>query len=310
MTLQQLINVVETYHCGSISKAAEKLFMAQPNLSTSIRALEEEIGIQIFKRTSKGIECTDNGKDFIDQAIEIVTRFEKLQNASDPNSPRTLSVITARSSEACFSMIQYISGISRQELPFRIMLKENTNFDVINSVASGEIDVGILRTNSADAAYFYKMAEVNNLQIIPLDSAPYVLLFSKNHPLANESYITQDMLEPYIEVVHGDYELPMYPFSNYKYHRYKQSDDSKKVIFVYDRGTLMDMLANVEGSYMWTSTTHKKLKETHGLVERNCDAPPVEGTDAIVINRSKAMSLEMREFINMLLAKAGKPPLK
>ena len=65
MTLQQLINVVETYRCGSISRAAEKLFMAQPNLSTSIRTLEEELGIQIFKRTSRGIECTDSGKDFL-----------------------------------------------------------------------------------------------------------------------------------------------------------------------------------------------------------------------------------------------------
>lgn len=309
MTLQQLVNVVETYRCGSISRAAEKLFMAQPNLSTSIRTLEEELGIQIFKRTSRGIECTDSGKDFLNEAIEIVTRFEKLQH-NGPGSTKSLSVITARSSEACFSMIDYIRALSRQNLPFKVMLKENTNYDVIHSVSSGEADVGILRVNSVDSAYFFKMAEVNNLQIISLSSAPYVVLFSKNHPLANESYITQDMLAPYIEVVHGDYELPMYPFSDYKYHRYKQSDDSKKVIFVYDRGTLMDMLANVEGSYVWTSTTHKMQKDNHGLVERNCDAPPVEGTDAIVISRAKAITPEMKDFINLLLTKAGKSPLK
>lgn len=311
MTLQQLIYAVETYRCGSITKAAETLFMAQPNLSTAIRTLEDEIGVQIFRRTAKGIECTDSGREFINHAIEIVTRFERLQNFDrQGKSSKSLSVITARSSEACFSMIQYISNLSKQDLSFRIMLKENTNFDVIESVASGEVDLGILRANSADAAYFFKMAELKNLQIIRLSSAPYVVLFSKNHPLAGESYITQDMLAPYIEVVHGDYELPMYPFSNYKYHRYQQNEDGKKVIFVYDRGTLMDILANVEGSYVWTSTTHTALKDRHGLVELSCDAPAVEGIDAIVINRSKSMTAEMREFINLLLKKAGQPPLK
>ena len=309
MTLQQLINVVETYRCGSISRAAEKLFMAQPNLSTSIRSLEEELGIQIFKRTSKGIECTESGKDFLAQAIEIVSRFERLQNKGQ-GSTKTLSIITARSSEACFSVIDYVRSLADQNPPFRIMLKESTNFDVIQAVSSGETDLGILRVNSADAAYFFKMAELNQLQLIRLSSAPYVVLFSQNHPLANESYITQDMLAPYVEVVHGDYELPMYPFSNYKYNRYKQGEDNKKVIFVYDRGTLMDMLANLEGSYVWTSTTHKVLRESLGLVERNCDAPPVEGFDAIVISRAKAITPEMKEFINLLLAKSGQNPIK
>ena len=111
-------------------------------------------------------------------------------------------------------------------------------------------------------------------------------------------------------MVHGDYELPMYPFSNYKYHRYEQIDDSKRVIFVYDRGTLMDILANVEGSYVWTSTTHRILKDTHGLVERRCDAPPVEGLDAIVISRTKAITPEMKDFINLLLSKSGQAPMK
>ena len=53
MDLQQLRNVQEVARCGSISRAAKNLYMSQPNLSKSIRELEEELGIEIFIRRGK-----------------------------------------------------------------------------------------------------------------------------------------------------------------------------------------------------------------------------------------------------------------
>ena len=47
----------------------------------------------------------------------------------------------------------------------------------------------------------------------------------------------------------------MYPFSDYKYGSFPQKEEEKNVVFVYDRGTLMDTLANVRGSYIWTCST-------------------------------------------------------
>ena len=307
MTLQQLIHVVEAYKSGSISKAAQNLMMAQPNLSTSIRELEAELGTQIFRRTPRGIECTENGKTFLSYAADIVTRFEYLQNRyrRGGQQEKTLSLITARSSEICVSMAEYINQLHDDGTAFRIKIKESTNFDVITDVATSEADIGILRANTLDANYYFQMAEYQGLRVMQFSKTPYVVLFSQSHPLAAESYITQNMLKPYIEVVHGDYEMPMYPFSNYKYHNIQQSDPGKKVIFTYDRATLMDVLTNVTGSYVWTTTTHRKLKEIYHLTERQCDAPPVDGIDAIVMNRRHPITPEMQAFINLLGKKAG-----
>ena len=52
MTLSQLKYVVEVVSCGTISKAAEKLYLAQPSLTAAIKELEAELGITIFKRTN------------------------------------------------------------------------------------------------------------------------------------------------------------------------------------------------------------------------------------------------------------------
>ena len=61
MTFLQLNYIMEIYSCGSINKAAQKMFLSQSTLSSSIRELERELGIKIFKRSNKGIELTDDG---------------------------------------------------------------------------------------------------------------------------------------------------------------------------------------------------------------------------------------------------------
>ena len=72
MTLQQLRYVVETEECGSISDAAERLFIAQPSLSKSIRLLEEELGFALFVRDRKGVQATPQGMEFLCYAKRVL----------------------------------------------------------------------------------------------------------------------------------------------------------------------------------------------------------------------------------------------
>ncbi|MBQ5325718.1 MAG: LysR family transcriptional regulator, partial [Oscillospiraceae bacterium] len=61
MTFSQLNYVLEISRCGSINKAASKLFVSQSSLSNSIQELEKELDITIFVRSTKGIELTPEG---------------------------------------------------------------------------------------------------------------------------------------------------------------------------------------------------------------------------------------------------------
>ena len=80
MTFLQLNYIIEIYNCGSINKAAKKLFLSQSSLSSSIRELEQELGIEIFNRSNKGIALTEDGKEFIMQIRPIVEQQKMVEN--------------------------------------------------------------------------------------------------------------------------------------------------------------------------------------------------------------------------------------
>ena len=79
MTLQQLKYAVITEVCGSISDAAEKLFIAQPSLSKSIRLLEEELGFALFVRERKGVKATPQGMEFLCYAKRVLEQSDRLE---------------------------------------------------------------------------------------------------------------------------------------------------------------------------------------------------------------------------------------
>lgn len=301
MKMQHLIYTIEVDNAGSISKAAENLYMAQPNLSNALKELEQEIGITIFKRIPRGIETTKEGREFINYAKDIISRFKYLEDmyCCQKQTVRTLSVTSMRSSYICMYMTEYIDRINADDVSLQVKFKEATNFDAINDVASGEADIGIIRPNSTNYEYFYNLVKTKHCELIPLPVTDYCVLMSREHPLAKEECVTSEMLAPYTEVIHGDFEIPMFPYSDMKKKAFG-GGAVNKTIFVYDRGTLMEMINNVKGSYMWTSTTHPNLVERYGLVEKYCDLPHVQGRDAIVYNGMKAKTPEMEKFIEFL----------
>ncbi len=97
MKISQLEQAVEVAKTKSISQAASNLYISQPNLSLSIRKLEEEIGTPIFKRTNSGVELTYFGTHFIENAREILLRMDLLEEYCSRQTklqPLSLSVIS------------------------------------------------------------------------------------------------------------------------------------------------------------------------------------------------------------------------
>lgn len=78
MTLQQLHYIIGVSESGSFNKAAENLYVSQPSLTSAIKEVEKEFNISIFKRSSKGISLTQDGKEFIQYARQIYAQYENL----------------------------------------------------------------------------------------------------------------------------------------------------------------------------------------------------------------------------------------
>lgn len=80
MFLKELEYVIAIAEEGSISRAAERLFMAQSSLSEALKQYEAELGSQLFVRTSSGVRLTDSGKLFTEQARQMLSQYKRMQN--------------------------------------------------------------------------------------------------------------------------------------------------------------------------------------------------------------------------------------
>ena len=168
MTRQQLICALEVGRAGSINRAAQNLFMAQPNLSSTIRELEAEIGITLFKRSSQGVEVTHAGEQFLRQAADIVAQFDALESAYHSwDDSVSLSVTTARSSAISDRIARYLNDFAESGVPFRARICEATNMQVIEDVAAGNADIGILKPNYMTADYYPDYSEFGIIRIMP-----------------------------------------------------------------------------------------------------------------------------------------------
>ena len=84
MDLRELDYIVTVANEGSISRAAEKLFMAQSSLSQAVRPFEQDLGTPIFVRTARGVRPTSAGEAFIFHARQILQQYQEARSeASD-----------------------------------------------------------------------------------------------------------------------------------------------------------------------------------------------------------------------------------
>ncbi len=269
MDLQQLRQVQEVARCGSISRAAKNLYMSQPNLSKSIRELEEEIGVPLFHRTVQGMEITLSGEQFLQYARNILTQMDKLtslyqsRKASDLN----LSVCVPRASYIAQAFNRWAGqkAVGR----FHLLYQETNTAAVLGAVSSEEAQVGIIRYDVAYQEYYEGLMLARGLSNASLWEYNMLLLMHRDHPLSSQQRITPDELKEYPEIVHGD--LPNVPLAGEKEAQDLSAQSSK--IEVFDRAGQFGILCHVPGSYMWVSPVPQETLDLYQMVQIPCTAP-------------------------------------
>lgn len=79
MEISQLRTVIHVAELGSLSKASDRLHIAQPALSRQIRLLEEELGVRLFDRHGRGMIVTDQGQDVLRHALRVMSELEEIR---------------------------------------------------------------------------------------------------------------------------------------------------------------------------------------------------------------------------------------
>ena len=164
MNILHLKYAVEVAKTQSISKAAENLYMGQPNLSRAIKELEESLGIVIFRRTSKGITTTPDGDEFLRSAQRIVAQVDEVEELyrSRRLHRQSFSVCVPRASYISAALAGFSKHILLTE-PAEICYKEASSNETITGVIHGDHNLGIVRYRADLERFFIDMFREKNL---------------------------------------------------------------------------------------------------------------------------------------------------
>lgn len=260
-----LTYALEVERVGSITQASQNLYMAQPNLSKALKELEKELGFLIFKRTASGVRPTEEGAEFLYHARHIMEQFDAVKRISQrPESDKLRYKISIpRGSYIVNGFTSFVSEL-KAEKGMEITINETNDQGTINNVADRGYNIGIIRYPVKDEEYYLTMLKNNHLSYETIWEFEYVLVMSQNHPLAHKETIFLEDLKSYTEITHGDIEHPHDKYGGME----KQALNN--VIYVYERGSQFDLLANVSTTYMWVSPIPQELLKKNHLVQRIC----------------------------------------
>ena len=157
MNILHLKYAVEVARCGSINKAAEALYMNQPNLSRAIKDLENSLGITIFGRTAKGMYVTPEGEEFLGYARKILRQIDEVESIYKAGVPikQRFSISVPRASYISEAFAQFSKSLTNE--PAELFYKETNARRVITNILKADYHLGILRYASNYDKYFKEM---------------------------------------------------------------------------------------------------------------------------------------------------------
>jgi DNA-binding transcriptional LysR family regulator len=300
---------VEIERSRSITKAAENLFMAQPNLSKAIKELELEVGFTIFKRNSKGVVPTEKGFEFLTYAKKILEEMAHIKRLTDEENPerQSFSISIPRASYIAegFTRLTRELDVDKE---INISIQETGSVQAINNVAENRFNLGIARYRTMYENYYLDFLTEKNLKYEQVWEFEYLALMSRKNPLAETSEVRFCDLKPYVEIIHGD---TVVPYINAAELRYPSPEAvPKKRIYLYERYNQFDLLSGFPKTYMWVSPIPDRLLKRHELVQRKCDFLNNKYRDMLIYRKNYKFTELDKKFFDLVLEARNEVALK
>ena len=298
MNILHMKYAVEVARLGSLNKAAEALLIAQPNISRSIKELEADLGITIFTRSAKGMELTLAGEEFISYAESILKQIDEVEKIYKNGSPRKqkFSISVPRACYISDAFSKFSQCIT--EDPAEIFYKETNSQRTISNVLNKDYKLGIIRYAENYDHFFKAMLEEKGLGYEMICEFSYVLIMSRNNPLAGKEEITFDDLTPYVEIAHADPYVPSLPLS--KVVKEELPDNIDRRIFIFERASQYELLSENPDTFMWVSPASEKMLQRYDLVQKRCVDNKRVYKDVLIYKEGYKLSKLDKEFITAL----------
>jgi DNA-binding transcriptional LysR family regulator len=181
--LRYFVAVAEELH---FTRAAERLYIAQPALSEQIRRLEAEVGVTLFRRTTRKVELTAAGEQFLTRARRILAEAdEALAEASRAARGETGTVRVATGATAGIAQVPRVLRDFREARPLVHLDLRQIDWDDVS---------GGLRDASVDAAFVWLPFEHDGLSFVTVHEEPRIVALEAGHPLAAQRVLRMEQL--------------------------------------------------------------------------------------------------------------------
>ncbi len=269
MTLQQLNYAISIAETGSMNKAAEQLYLSQPSLTNSIKELETELGIIIFNRSGRGVTLTADGTEFIIYARQVIAQYDSLieRFGKGENAKKKFGVSTQHYSFATKAFVELVKTFDTSKYEFAI--RETKTINVISDVGSLKSEIGILYLSDFNRKAITKLLNSNGLEFHKLINCNAYVYLWKGHPLADESSISFEQLEPYpcLSFEQGDNS------SFFLAEEILSTNEYPRIIKACDRATILNLMVGLNGYTLCSGIICEELNgENYVMVPFRADS--------------------------------------
>ncbi|HEX5452077.1 MAG TPA: LysR family transcriptional regulator [Candidatus Limnocylindrales bacterium] len=179
MQLAQVEGFVEVAHRGTLSRAAETLYITQPALTARLRALEAEIATPLFRRGRRGMTLTDAGRAFLPHAERALRALRDGTLIVGQLPIADALVLGAAPAISTYTLPSLLVRFDAQRPETRLIVRTGHSEEILDQVVRGDIDVGLMRA-----------LHHPDLETLLLLEDELALVAQPDHPLARRRRIS------------------------------------------------------------------------------------------------------------------------
>lgn len=185
MTLQQLRIVIAVHDAGSFTSAAETLLQAQSSLSRTVIEVERRLGVALFERTTRRLEPTAAGREFVELARATVAAFEaNLRHfAGFLDGQRGRVRVATLPSLAAILLPAIVSAYQREHPAVKLSIEDALAVEVLERVRAGLVDFAVTVVSATDDP-------IDDLAVTPVAEDRFCCVFPPGHPFTASTEVT------------------------------------------------------------------------------------------------------------------------
>ena len=301
MRLNQFRFLVALKKYGTISRAAQQLYISQPSLSAAIRELEDELGFEVVKRTRKGVVFTAQGEQVLEHSQVILQEVEEIMKLSS----RTDAVFQGTLAVGCVPYVYHniildtLMDLKQKYPKITTRLTEESSYVLAEQVNRRELDLGVIMMSNIERASWEATLREYQLEYHELFNDQMYFWVGQAHKLYQQDGITMA-------------EALQYPFITYRnlLNNFNRSmlleyNKSLDIIQLDDRESLYEYLRKSQAITVTPMCTlSQEDYYLNGIVK------PLRITDlewvtqvGMIYRKDEALSIEQKEFAAMLMKK-------